>query len=117
VGLCLFSGGIWLGWMPFNLYPPHDYWNCSPIFMTMRVAIQLVLLGLFGLYWRNDIAGTRGGILQLLGRHSLFVYLLHLELIYGRVAYTLQHQLTITQALLGAGSIVTLFTGACFVLE
>jgi uncharacterized membrane protein len=116
-GLCIFSGGIWLGWMPFHLYPPHDYWNASPIYMSMRVGIQLALLGVFARLWRDDDSSRWSAFLQLLGRHSLFVYLVHLELVYGRVGYELQRALTMKQTLEGWMGLVLAFAVASWVME
>jgi uncharacterized membrane protein len=117
VGLCVFSGGIWLGWAPFHLYPPHDYWNASPIFMTMRTGIQFVLLGTYAWMWRDDRIGRGGEFLQLLGRHSLLVYLVHLEFVYGRAAVDLQRVLTLRETLERAGAMVVVFGVVSWLLE
>jgi uncharacterized membrane protein len=117
IGLLTVAVTIWLGWAPLDLYPPHDYWHSSPVYMAMKAAIQLVLLGLLAQWWKSDAEGKRGAFLQLLGRHSLFVYLVHLEMVFGRIAWPIQHQLSVFESLRGAAEIVLGFAVACWVME
>lgn len=117
VGLLMFSACIWLGWAPFDLYPSHDYWHASPIYMCLRAGLQLALMGAMAQWWKTDPNGERGAFLQLLGRHSLFVYLVHIELVYGRPAWTLDRTLTLAQTLSAVGAMIAAFAVASWVME
>lgn len=98
--LCL--GGWALDKVPFAAYPPHDYWKCSPLFMAIRLGLQLLLLwALTELATRSPAWLRARDPLQLLGRHSLAIYLVHLELVYGQLSRPVRGQLSLFQALAG----------------
>lgn len=99
VGAAVFFGGWALSALPWSAYPPHDYWKTSPVFVAMRIGIQLALLVGFLELTTREGTGGRLPLLQLLGRHSLLAYMLHLELVYGRLSEPLHKALTIPQAL------------------
>lgn len=116
-GLMAFALGLWISIAQLHIYPPHDYANASPVVMTMRIGQQLVLLALLARFWRTDAEGRKAPILQLLGRHSLFVYLVHLEFVYGRAANSLWRQLSIGRAFIGITGLVVAFIGVCWAME
>jgi uncharacterized membrane protein len=67
-----------------NLYPVYDYWRTSPSFFIIRVGMLLLLIT--GAYaWCRWGAGEWGfsPMIQL-GRTSLLVYWVHIELVYGK---------------------------------
>jgi uncharacterized membrane protein len=117
MSLLVFSTSLWIGIAKIEVFPPYDYFNASPVVMMMRMAEELMLLWFFAWFWRNDPEGRKGWVLQLLGRHSLFVYLVHLEFVYGRAAYLLQRQLSIARTFLGITGLVVAFVGVCWAME
>jgi hypothetical protein len=66
------------------LYPPYDYWKASPNFFLLRLgAIFLVTAGFFSVQrWPSLIERP----VLVLGQASLFVYAVHLALVYGSPA-------------------------------
>lgn len=111
LGLAVFVGAWALSKLPWSFAPRHDFVKASPHFVLMRLGVQLALLGLAALLvpllprvWQ------RRSPLQLLGRHSLLVYLVHLELAYGSIAWALKRRLPVGAALAGT-AVVTVFCG------
>jgi len=102
-----------LSWSPF---PPHNWWRASPAYVVVRIGIQMTLLGL-ALRWTAPEASPAGRLLLLFGRHSLFVYVFHLELAYGLLVKPLERDASLTAALLGTVAILTLFAYGCAWLE
>lgn len=111
-GLAL-VGAAWAldGTLP-SLYPPYDWWKASPAFALLRTGVQLGLLGAAAWIWpRLGAAGERS-LLVTFGRHSLLVYVVHLELAYGRPAWPIQQKLPIW----AAGLLFALLTAAMALL-
>jgi len=69
--------------LPFEFYPPHDYWKSDPsIFLVRLSVVSIVAAGIF-LSERYIPAPSR--IPSIMGRESLFVYIVHLLIVYGSV--------------------------------
>ena len=92
--------------LSWQIYPVYDYWHTSPSFFLLRVGILLVLL--LGAYaWCRWGLGQAGfSPLIQLGKTSLLVYWVHIELVYGRF-----HILPLrSQTILGASKgLLTIF--------
>jgi len=70
--------------LPWQVYPVYDYWHTSPSFFLLRVGMLFVLV--LGAYvWCRWGLGQIGfsPVIQL-GKTSLLVYWVHIELVYGR---------------------------------
>ncbi len=97
-------------------YPRSDFWTSSPAYFFLRVGV--VLSGIGVAYVWNERVRRKGrwSPLVQLGRTSLFIYWIHVELIYGVFSRPLHKSLTLTQALVACA----LFTGVmliCSVLK
>jgi uncharacterized membrane protein len=92
----------------FSVYPPHDYWHSSPLWVAVRLGVQASLLAVVALVLQRDATGRLAAWLQLLGRHSLLAYTFHVELVYGRVSKSMIRATSIPQALCGVAVLVTL---------
>jgi uncharacterized membrane protein len=81
-----------------RIYPVYDYWHTSPSFFIIRMGMLLLLITL-GYGWCRWGAGQWGfsPIIQL-GKTSLLVYWVHIELVYGKFAI-LSHR---SQSIAGA---------------
>jgi uncharacterized membrane protein len=65
-------------------YPVYDYWRISPSFFLLRLGI--VVLFTCGMYLYERVHGVSArSVVTLIGRESLFVYVAHLLLIFGRL--------------------------------
>ena len=69
--------------VPFDLYPAHDFWKSNPAMFFVRlsaVGIVTSLIFLVERWWRKTPYFP-----SIMGRESLFVYILHLVIVYGSV--------------------------------
>ena len=111
--LALAAGGIilvlfskFLDSLGLNIYPVYDYWRTSPSFFIIRVGM-LLLFTTAAYAWCRWGPGEWGfsPMIQL-GRTSLLVYWVHIELVYGKFAI-LPHR---SQNVLGASEgLLTIF--------
>ena len=104
-GVALIETGRWLDAQPRQLYAAYDFWHTSPNFFLIRVGLLLIVL--FASYvWCRWGAGQWGfSPLIQLGRTSLLVYWVHIELVYGRFSILPKHAETIRGASSGLGII------------
>lgn len=78
-GMLLFAAAF-LG-QDLQVIPYQRFWTDSPQWVVMRLGIVMTL---FGIFWYLETRGVRGSALTLLlGTESLFVYAVHLVMIYS----------------------------------
>ena len=80
-----------------SLYPQSDFWTTSPTFFLLRVGI-LVLLIPTAYLWQNVVTRSSWSPVQQLGRTSLFIYWIHVEMVYGLISLRIHKSLTHPQA-------------------
>jgi uncharacterized membrane protein len=94
----------WLGYraafLP-SIYARSEFWTSSPTFFFLRVGLLTLLLPL-ALVW--DVAPWRGLVsrwspVEELGRASLFVYWIHVEMVYGFISRPLRRNLSFRGAI------------------
>lgn len=92
-----------------SIFPNSDFWTSAPSFFFLRVG--LLTAGIAGAYlWmRRPTAHHYSPLLQF-GRTSLFIYWIHVELVYGFISMPLHKALTLPRA----GVAFLLFTGLMF---
>ena len=111
-GLVLFSR--FLDSQGFRIYPVYDYWHTSPSFFIIRVGM-LLLLTTFAYSWCRWGLGQWGfSPLIQLGKTSLLVYWVHIELVYGRFAILPHRSQTIAGASAGLLAIFLLMLALSF---
>lgn len=82
-GALLAAAGFYLAGRP-SLYRESSFWTSSPSWFVIRTGLMMLALAL--LYALGELAAARQarlGPLEAFGRHSLFVYWIHVELVYG----------------------------------
>ena len=95
------AGGIlvavgWIGsWMP-SPYIRSYFWTSSPAFFTIRLGI-LTLAVPAAFLWAHRPTARRWSPLQQFGRTSLFVYWIHVEMVYGVFSAPLHRALALRQ--------------------
>jgi uncharacterized membrane protein len=77
------AAGYAASWLP-SIYANSQFWTSSPTFFFIRLGIVLATIPLA---W---LAGLSWGPLVTLGRSSLFVYWIHVEMVYGAAAIPLR---------------------------
>ncbi len=78
-----------------------SFWTSSPTFFFLRLGVLLSLLPLAYAWERRpwSDASRRWEVLQEFGRASLFVYWIHVEMVYGVLSAPIHKRLTFEQAL------------------
>jgi uncharacterized membrane protein len=97
VGLVVAAGAYGMSFLP-PIYPQTSFWTSSPAFFFLRLGVVMCLVSLA--YWWAT--GTAQSWLVEMGRSSLFVYWIHVELAYGVVSIPLHRSLPVELALAGA---------------
>jgi len=92
---------LWLDSLPRTIYANYDFWHTSPNFFLIRVGLVAVILG--GAYvWCRWGPGQIGFSPMIeMGKSSLLVYWVHIELVYGGLSIMKGHNYTIAQATFG----------------
>lgn len=93
IGAALLALGYVASGRP-SMYRGSSFWTTSPTWFAMRVGI--LMLGLSVVYACARLAahrGIRGEALGRLGRHSLLIYWVHVELVYGYATWPIHRRL------------------------
>ena len=99
-GLALAAGSFAASYLP-SPYERSDFWTSSPAFFLMRTGVLIAAIaGAYAWQQRRNLMFTFSP-LQQMGRTSLFIYWIHIELIYGLVVRPLHKSMTLGQAWLG----------------
>ena len=70
-------------YLPFNFYSAHDFWKSNPAMFFVRLSVVGIVTSLifaFERMWK-----TTPYVPSIMGRESLFIYVLHLVIVYGSV--------------------------------
>src|SRR5262249_7437145 len=96
-GLALVLLGHWAGRQPI-LFPGATFWTTSPAFFAVRTGLILLLVA-SAWAWSERALRRQDAISPLVtfGIGSLFVYWVHVELVYGFASRPLRHRLTLEQ--------------------
>jgi uncharacterized membrane protein len=96
-GLLIAAASLGGSFFP-SIYPQSAFWTSSPSFFFLRVGILLMLLTLACL-WAQRPNAHRYSPLQQFGRTSLFIYWIHVEMVYGFISYPLHRNLSLPGAI------------------
>jgi hypothetical protein len=102
--------GVMLDLLPVQVYPTYNYWYTSPNYFLVRGGALMMLAAIFWFISRRW--KTVGPGWTVLGRESLFVYVVHLVVLYGSVinpAFNLQAVLGGRMPLPGVAGLFLLF--------
>ncbi len=69
--------------LPFDIYPAHDFWKTNPAMFAIRWSAVSIVASILFLVERWIRIPLR--VPLILGRESLFIYILHLLIVYGSV--------------------------------
>lgn len=96
LGLALAIGGYAASYLP-PLYEVTNFWTSSPTFFFLRVGVLMMAVPI-AFAWNAAWSGYSP--VQDFGRSSLFIYWIHVEMVYGVVSAPLHRQLSFRQAVL-----------------
>lgn len=88
-GVIGFAAAYWLSFRP-SIYPNSSFWTSSPTFFFIRLGVNTLLLPLA---W--SIQRYAWIVITTLGKSSLFVYWVHVEMVYGVTGRPLRRVLPI----------------------
>ena len=115
IGLFVWGvAGIALGYAASfqpSIYPVANFWTSSPTFFFIRLGVCAALvpfaraIDLFHVFMRSTFQGsfssdTPGRVTATLGRASLFVYWIHVEMVYGVLGRPLRRTLPLEASLM-----------------
>ena len=111
-GAALIVLGFYAAAQP-SIYRASSFWTSSPTWFCIRTGILMVALA--GVYVL-EIVLTRSGValrpLTRMGQRSLFVYWIHLELVYGYASWLWRRRLPLWGTALAYAAFCTLIYGA-----
>jgi uncharacterized membrane protein len=99
-GAVLLLGGSYLASFP-TVYASSSFWTTSPTYFAIRVGIVLLAVGSVAavLPMARLVPGPFA-VLERFGRNSLFVYWIHVELVYGYATWAIHGRLPIAGTVL-----------------
>jgi uncharacterized membrane protein len=90
-GALVAAAGYAASYLP-SIYERSNFWTSSPTFFFLRAG--LLALTVAGAYaWERSRAGRGWSPMAQLGRTSLFIYWIHIELVYGLIAEPIKRTL------------------------
>jgi uncharacterized membrane protein len=94
-GAALVAAGFWTAGLP-TIYVSSSFWTTSPTWFAIRAGVLLLILALtFAVTgWpRGPVRLDR--TLERFGRRSLFIYWIHVELVYGYATWPMHRKLPV----------------------
>jgi uncharacterized membrane protein len=97
-------------------YPVSRFWTTSPAFFFLRIGLMTMAIGV-AYFWELRPGGAeRWSPLRQLGRTSLFIYWIHVEMVYGLISLSLHKHLSLPQAWV-ALALFSVFMLACSIAK
>ena len=118
------AAGLALTWVGFYtasrpaLYAHSTFWTTSPTYFAIRVGvIMTAFAALYGLEQVANRYGLAFTALERFGRRSLFVYWIHVELVYGYATWPLRGRLPLWGVALAGAAFTVLMYGAVVLFD
>jgi len=91
-GAVVIAAGFSASSLP-SIYADSSFWTTSPAYFAIRAGVVMATLAV--MFLAEQVAGAPKAfrLLAYLGRSSLFVYWIHVELVYGYATWPLRHRL------------------------
>jgi len=82
-GMAAIAVAVLIANIPVTLYPPHDFWKVNPAVIMARFGFLLIAAS--SLYFAEEMIRVPPRLPAVMGSESLFIYIVHLVIIYGSV--------------------------------
>jgi uncharacterized membrane protein len=112
---------VWLGFYTASLpaiYRQTSFWTSSPTYFAIRVGLMTTV---FAVLYATEQVAVRFGLaftaLERFGRRSLFVYWIHVELVYGYATWPIHGRLPLWGVGLGYLAFTALIYGAVVIFD
>jgi uncharacterized membrane protein len=99
--------------LPYSIYPAADFWINSPGLILIKLGVIMVILSVTFLWTRHG-AGDGWSWVRQLGTTSLLVYWVHIELVYGRWFGFWKENLSLTQCVVAAVTLIFMMIGLSY---
>ena len=91
-GAAIAGGAYAASFLP-SPYPHSDFWGSSPAFFLLRAGVLTIVTAL-AYAWHLRPNASRWSPVRQLGRTSLFIYWIHVEMVYGLISLPLHARLS-----------------------
>jgi uncharacterized membrane protein len=112
---------VWLGFYTASrpsIYVQSSFWTSSPTYFTIRTGVMMAALAvLYALERLTSRAGVAFPALERFGRRSLFVYWIHVELVYGYATWPLRGKLSMWGVVLAYVVFTAMIYGAVVLFD
>jgi uncharacterized membrane protein len=112
-GAAIVAAGVAASYRP-SPYRVSQFWTSSPSFFFIRVGVLLAGVSLAWL-WSLRPTAARFSPLRQFGQTSLFIYWIHVEMVYGIISYPLHHDLPLEYSLVAFVLFTSLMLAASLV--
>lgn len=110
-GFALILLGLYCSQLPFSIYSNAQFWVDSPALIACKMGAAL-LMGAGAFLWTSYL-NPGPSFVRLLGRNSLAVYWVHIELVYGNLLWFMKESLQPWQSVIAASVVIVLMVGMC----
>ena len=105
----------WCSFLP-SWYQRSDFWTTSPAFFFLRAGVMTMAVGVAYVWALLAHGPERWSPVAQLGRTSLFIYWIHVEMVYGLISRPWHKTLSLTSAWIG-WALFCLFMLLCSVVK
>jgi fucose 4-O-acetylase-like acetyltransferase len=114
MGMAMASAAFAASFLP-SVVGESDFWGGSPAFFFLRTGIMTTVIP-FAYVWQRVVVRNTWSPVQQLGRTSLFIYWIHVELVYGLISLKIHKSMTHPQAWAAFAAFAVFMLG-CSVLK
>lgn len=115
-GFGMILTGRYFGNLPYSFYSKVDFWLDSPALTVIKLGIILVVMS-FAYLWIEFGPARSWSWMRLLGTHSLLVYWVHTELVYGRWFGAWKERLNTSETIAVSAAVIGLMILLCVIKE
>ncbi|MBN8733812.1 MAG: DUF1624 domain-containing protein [Acidobacteria bacterium] len=112
----LIIGGQYFGQLPYSLYTKSEFWLDSPALIFVKLGVVLLLLAIAYVWHEYGLHG-RFSWIKLVGMHSLLIYWVHTEIVYGRWFWMWKENLDLKGAYSMVVAITAFMIWLCYAWE
>ena len=118
VNLAFLAGGLAVAVAAFEasffppIHPRSSFWTTSLSFFFIRAGLMTAAIGAAWLWEQRPTHGRRWSPLQVLGTSSLFIYWIHVEMVYGLISNPLHGRFSVPGAWAALAMFSRLMLGA-----
>ena len=102
--------------LPVQLFAQGDWWSTSPAYFLLRTCSNVLLLCACWLVERR-VQPASAGLMARLGRHSLIIYWVHIEVVYGRWFWRARGTLDLPHGALALCGVLAMMVALVYLIE